>query len=93
MDEDEPDRRKSIPLDLLTRLLHEFFEKDGTRITKDANAAVGKYLDTFVREAVARAVAERDGGFLEVSWWCGDECEPVALRDSSNTGFAREIFF
>lgn len=66
-DEDE-DRAKSIPAELLTLLLHEFFAKDGTRITKDANAAVAKYMDVFIREAIARSAAERErGGFLEVS--------------------------
>jgi hypothetical protein len=52
---------------LLTRILHDFFKKESTRITKDANAAVGKYLEIFVGEAIARAAAERDGRFLEVS--------------------------
>lgn len=63
-DDEEPD--KTIPPDLLTRILHEFFEKDGTRITKDANNAMAKYMDVFVKEAIARAAAERNGGFLEV---------------------------
>lgn len=58
---------KSIPADLLTRVLHEFFAKEGTRISRDANAAVGKYMDVFVREAIARAAVEKRGGFLEVS--------------------------
>lgn len=66
-DEDEEEPEKSIPPDLLTRILHEFFEKDGTRITKDANNAMTKYMDVFVKEAIARAAAERTGGFLEVS--------------------------
>jgi centromere protein X len=57
---------KSIPTDLLTRALHEFFLKDSTRISRDANAAVGKYMDVFVREAIARAAVEKKGGFLEV---------------------------
>jgi centromere protein X len=64
-EEEEPEN--SIPADLLTRILHEFFEKAGTRITSDANKAVGKYMDTFVREAIARAADEREGAFLEVS--------------------------
>lgn len=67
-EEDDEDRQKSIPPALLTRLLHEFFEKEGTRITKDANEAVAKYMDVFVREAIARSVAERESGFLEVSY-------------------------
>lgn len=65
-DEDEHDRENTIPPDLLTRILAEFFEKDGTTITKDANTAVAKYMDIFVKEAIARAAAERGGGFLEV---------------------------
>ncbi|KAH7155094.1 CENP-S associating centromere protein X-domain-containing protein [Dactylonectria estremocensis] len=66
VEEEEPEAEKSIPRDLLTRLLHEFFTKDATRISRDANAAAGKYFDVFVREAIARAAAEKDGGFLEV---------------------------
>ncbi|GKT47225.1 uncharacterized protein ColSpa_07406 [Colletotrichum spaethianum] len=62
-DADAPEN--TIPPELLTRLLHEFFEKDDTRLSKDANAAAGKYMDIFVREAIARCVHERPGGFLE----------------------------
>ncbi|KAK8146275.1 hypothetical protein G3M48_003366 [Beauveria asiatica] len=57
---------KSIPKDLLTRILHDLFEKDATRVSRDANAAVGKYVDVFVREAIARAAVEKRSGFLEV---------------------------
>ncbi|KAK1772773.1 CENP-S associating centromere protein X-domain-containing protein [Phialemonium atrogriseum] len=64
--EEEEDQQKTIPPELLTRLLHEFFEKDGTRVTRDANAAVARYMDIFVREAIARSAAERDGKFMEV---------------------------
>lgn len=64
-DEDEG-QPKTIPPELLTRILHEFFENEGTRITKDANGAVARYMDIFVREAIARAAVERDSGFLEV---------------------------
>lgn len=62
---DQPE--KTIPKELLTRMLHEFFAKDATRISRDANAAVGKYVDVFVREAIARTAVEKQGGFLEVS--------------------------
>ncbi|KAK2055894.1 hypothetical protein LY76DRAFT_648040 [Colletotrichum caudatum] len=68
-EEDEEDAdapENTIPPELLTRLLHEFFEKDDTRLSKDANAAAGKYMDVFVREAIARCIHERPGGFLEV---------------------------
>ncbi|CAJ2511786.1 Uu.00g074110.m01.CDS01 [Anthostomella pinea] len=65
-DDDDDEAQKTIPPELLTRLLHEFFEKDGTRISRDANAAVAKYMDIFVREAVARTAVEKGAGFLEV---------------------------
>lgn len=65
--DDDQEKSNTIPPDLLTRILHEFFEKEGTRITKEANNAVAQYMDTFVKEAIARAAAERPGGFLEVS--------------------------
>ncbi|KAI4859797.1 CENP-S associating centromere protein X-domain-containing protein [Hypoxylon rubiginosum] len=64
--EDEDEERKTIPPELLTHVLHQFFEKDGTRVSKDANAAVAKYMDIFVREAIARTVVEKEKGFLEV---------------------------
>ncbi|KAK1593668.1 uncharacterized protein LY79DRAFT_551619, partial [Colletotrichum navitas] len=67
-DEDVDSPENTIPPELLTRLLHEFFEKDDTRLSKDANAAAGKYMDVFVREAIARCIHERPGGFLEVSF-------------------------
>jgi solute carrier family 25 (adenine nucleotide translocator) protein 4/5/6/31 len=63
-EEEEPEA--TIPPALLTRLLHEFFEKDATRLTRDANSAAAKYMDIFVREAIARCAQEREGGFLEV---------------------------
>ena len=63
----------TIPPKLLTKLLHHHFEDEKTRIGKDANSLIGKYMETFVREALARAAFERseaDGGrggdFLEV---------------------------
>ncbi|KAJ0425844.1 CENP-S associating centromere protein X-domain-containing protein [Aspergillus carlsbadensis] len=64
-----------IPQKLLTKLLHHHFRKEKTKIAKDANAVVAKYIDVFVREAVARAAYERSesgtgggvrDGFLEV---------------------------
>jgi centromere protein X len=74
-DEDD-ERRERIPPELLTRLLHEFFTHDNTRMSKDASKAVGRSMETFVREAMARAAfmrAESDAqvggagdGFLEV---------------------------
>ena len=79
LEDEEDERQEGIPEDLLSVLLHEFFKekgKGGTRVSKDANKAVGKYMETFVREALARAAWAREeggmgeleggGGFLEV---------------------------
>jgi CENP-S associating Centromere protein X len=51
----------AIPPKLLTKLLHHHFTSDKIKITKDANAVVAKYVDIFVREALARAAYERVG--------------------------------
>ncbi|OJJ87833.1 CENP-X/MHF2 family protein [Aspergillus glaucus CBS 516.65] len=66
----------AIPGKLLTRLLHHNFQSEKTKIAKDANEVVAKYIDVFVREALARAAYERaeggggggsvGDGFLEV---------------------------
>lgn len=66
----------AIPGKLLTRLLHHNFQNEKTKIAKDANEVVAKYIDVFVREALARAAYERaevggngrsvGDGFLEV---------------------------
>jgi hypothetical protein len=75
------EERPAIPPELLTKLLHHHFDREATRIGKDANKVVGKYMETFVREAIARAALERGeaaaaaaaggegraGDFLEVS--------------------------
>ncbi|KAI1173195.1 CENP-S associating centromere protein X-domain-containing protein [Nemania sp. FL0916] len=65
-DDDDEETKKTIPPELLTRILHECFEKDGTRISKDANKAIAMYMDIFVREAIARTAVEKENGFLEV---------------------------
>lgn len=51
----ETDEIPLLPAPLLTRLLHESFEDKGMKIGRDANALVARYMDIFVREAVARA--------------------------------------
>lgn len=69
----------TIPPKLLTRILHHHFKDSNIGIGKDANELVGKYMETFVREAIARATIERreadDGGlggeFLEVNGHSG----------------------
>ncbi|RJE20408.1 hypothetical protein PHISCL_07258 [Aspergillus sclerotialis] len=76
-EDDILNRAPAIPPKLLTRLLHQHFQNEKTKITKDANEVVAKYVDTFVREALARAAFERKesngetgmsgiDGFLEV---------------------------
>jgi hypothetical protein len=66
------DRKENIPEDLLNVLIHQFFKQEGTRMSTDANRAVGRYMEAFVREALARAAWARDegggggGGDLEV---------------------------
>ncbi|PWY89979.1 hypothetical protein BO70DRAFT_358973 [Aspergillus heteromorphus CBS 117.55] len=65
-----------IPPKLLTTLLHHHFQHQKTKVAKDANTVVAKYVDVFVREALARAAFERSeavgkgasigDGFLEV---------------------------
>jgi hypothetical protein len=52
----------AIPPKLLTKLVHHHFQADKTKIAKDANAVVAKYVDIFVREALARAAYERAEG-------------------------------
>ncbi|KAI2631732.1 CENP-S associating centromere protein X-domain-containing protein [Xylaria nigripes] len=66
-DDEDAEEQKTIPPALLTRILHEFFEKDGTRISNNANKAVAKYMDIFVREAIARTAVEKGSAFLEVA--------------------------
>ncbi|GAD91649.1 conserved hypothetical protein [Paecilomyces variotii No. 5] len=93
VDSSEP----AIPPKLLTRLLHHHFQNEKTKIAKDANVAVSKYVDIFVREAVARAAFERaegqgaeggrsiGDGFLEVCVFYGSTARvtPTASRISS----------
>ncbi|KAB8238419.1 CENP-X/MHF2 family protein, partial [Aspergillus alliaceus] len=54
----EPDVLSSdpaIPPKLLTKLVHHHFKNEKTKLAKDANGVVAKYVDVFVREALARA--------------------------------------
>ena len=80
-DDDNASDEPVVPLSLLHRILHHNFrDKDKTRITTDAKEVLGKYVEVFVREAIARSAYEsqgkgaddddgnvgRDDGFLEV---------------------------
>lgn len=74
--DDADDEAPPIPVKLLNRLLHDGFADEDMRIGKEAMAVAGKYVETFVREALARSVFEReeaeregggaDDGFLQV---------------------------
>ena len=55
----------AIPPALLTKLFHHSFTQDTTRIGTEARAVAGKYVETFVREAIARAAYEREEGVKE----------------------------
>ncbi|KAK1058833.1 hypothetical protein LTR74_013060 [Friedmanniomyces endolithicus] len=74
-----------IPLPLLIRLLHSHFAHKTTQIDKHALQVVQKYLEVFVREAIARAAAgkrakaergEVEGG--EARWLEVEDLEGVA---------------
>ena len=48
------------------RLIHHHFkDKDKTRITTDAKEVLGKYVEVFVREAIARCAFERQDQGLD----------------------------
>ena len=60
-----------MPEKLLTALLYSHFQQAETKLGREARGLVGRYVETFVREAVARAIVERKGvagggDFLEV---------------------------
>ncbi|GMF76327.1 CENP-S associating centromere protein X-domain-containing protein [Aspergillus flavus] len=62
----------AIPPKLLTKLVHHHFKGQKTKIAKDANEVVAKYVDVFVREALARAAFERAEGGKGVERGVGD---------------------
>ena len=75
----EPDSSQahpSTPPALLSRMIHDSFKNQDTRITKDALTVMEKYIDIFTREALARCVFNKkelvekgesaEDGFLEV---------------------------
>ena len=55
------DQPPIIPENLLKVLLKQHFEDESTGIGADARKLVAKYMETFVREAIARAIVERKG--------------------------------
>ncbi|KIV99750.1 hypothetical protein, variant [Verruconis gallopava] len=60
------DTSSALPPKLLTRLLYENFEDKNMKIGKEAMKVLGKYVETFVREALARAIYEREDGDTEL---------------------------
>jgi hypothetical protein len=57
-DSAEEERTENIPEALMSRLLHENYREGGTRMTKDSVVAATRYMEIFVREAIARAERE-----------------------------------
>ena len=81
--DDRIERKETIPEDLLNVLIHQFFKEQGTRMSKDANKAVGRYMETFVREALARAAWAREegrGGVGEIGVTGGGDLEVEDLE-------------
>jgi CENP-S associating Centromere protein X len=67
-------RKEKIPEDLLSVILSRMFTQEGTRMSRDAVKAVSRYMNTFVREGVARgawAGQERGNGGKRVLFICG----------------------
>ncbi|KAK5116453.1 hypothetical protein LTR62_008001 [Meristemomyces frigidus] len=60
------DAPNEIPAPLLTRLLHEQFASQATKIDRHALKVLQKYMEVFVRESIARtALAKREKGGVE----------------------------
>lgn len=75
-----------IPQPLLLRLLHEGFAKKDTKIDKHALQIVQTYMEVFVREAIARCVAEKkeaaergEVGEGDVGWLEVEDLEKVGV--------------
>lgn len=83
----QSDETPSIPQPLLLRLLHEGFADKNTKIDTHAIQVYQKYIEVFVREAIARTqlekqqaaergeVSEMEGGWLDL-----EDLEKVAAQ-------------
>jgi hypothetical protein len=80
----DTDTTTPIPQKLLTRLLYESFEDKNMKIAKEAMSVVDKYMETFVREALARAIYEREEADAELVKGTGDGFLQVRVRISSS---------
>ncbi|CAK4031115.1 hypothetical protein AC579_5730 [Lecanosticta acicola] len=74
-----------IPQPLLLRLLHESFADKNTKIDKHAIQVFQKYIEVFVREAIARAQLEKrqaaergEVSEMEAGWLDLEDLEKVA---------------
>lgn len=81
----QSDPTPSIPQALLLRLLHESFADKNTKIDKHAIQVLQKYMEIFVREAIARAkhakleaAGEADESELGGTWLDLEDLEKVA---------------
>ncbi|KAH9836001.1 CENP-S associating Centromere protein X [Teratosphaeria destructans] len=76
------DQMPQVPQALLVRILHEHFKDRATKIDKRAIVVLQKYLEVFIREAIARArlaKAEREGIDADDRKWLDvDDLEKVA---------------
>lgn len=79
----QSDPTPSIPQPLLLRLLHEGFADKNTKIDKHAIQVLQKYMEIFVREAIARAKhakleAGDESGMGGTTWLDVNDLENVA---------------
>ncbi|KAF3926853.1 hypothetical protein ABW20_dc0103128 [Dactylellina cionopaga] len=59
---EQEERKATIPPELLAKLLKNFMEDEGTKISGAATKTVGEYMHLFLTEAVYRAVSNRRDG-------------------------------
>lgn len=62
LDDEEEQKKEIIPTKLINVILQQFFQNDSTKIKGDAQKAVARYMEVFVREGIARAVWGEDRG-------------------------------
>ncbi|KAK6346397.1 hypothetical protein TWF730_010723 [Orbilia blumenaviensis] len=58
----EEERKAKIPPELIAKLVKNFLEDEGTKVSGAATKTVGEYMHLFLTEAVYRAVSNRRDG-------------------------------
>ncbi|RVD87525.1 uncharacterized protein DFL_001755 [Arthrobotrys flagrans] len=58
----EEERKVKIPPELIAKLVKNFLEDEGTKVSGAAIKTVGEYMHLFLTEAVYRAVSDRRDG-------------------------------